>query len=104
MHRRIFLAGLASFCLITASGAAPAAAPPSDMYVGKIAGSGAKAITVVVKNGDNIEFMIPADCLITIDGEPSTADKLAVGLSVKIMASKNGGAHVAQHIHAASAN
>jgi hypothetical protein len=54
-------------------------------------------------NGENIAFMIPADCKITIDGEPSTADKLAVGLSVKIMATKMGSAHVAKIINAASA-
>jgi hypothetical protein len=103
MHRRFVLVALATFCLAPSLRAALPAAT-DDLYEGKIAASGAKAITVLAKNGDNLEFMIAADCKITIDGEPSTADKLAVGLTVKITAAKAGEARVAKRIDAASAN
>jgi len=99
MRRRIFLAGFAMFCLVGASGAGA----DSDLFEGKIAAAGAKAITVVAKNGDNVEFMIPADCKITIDGQASTADKLAVGLSVRIQSAKGADGVVAKRIDALSA-
>lgn len=100
MYRRIFLAGFATLCLVGASGAAG----DSEPYEGKIAAVGAKAITVLAKNGDNVEFAIPADCKITVDGQPSTADKLAVGLSVKIQSTKSAdGTILAKRIDALSA-
>jgi hypothetical protein len=94
--------------VVAAAVAAPAWAvasselAPAEMYSGRLAAVGAKAITVVVKQGDNLAFLVDDKCAITLDGKPASIGMLAVGHRVQLVAAERGSDHVATRIDAVS--
>jgi hypothetical protein len=77
-------------------------APLTETYSGKIAAVTEKGLTVVVRQGDNVAFLVAPECAITLDGKPVALQMLAVGHSVKISAVEQGTDHVAKRIDARS--
>lgn len=75
---------------------------PAEMFSGRLAAVSGKAVTVVVKNGDNLAFLVDDKCAITLDGKPASIGMLAVGHRVQLVAAERGSDHVATRIDAMS--
>lgn len=100
MHRFI------AVCVMVASGAlrvTSLAAPTDDVYQGRIAAVSKNSVSIVDKQGENVTFLIGADCKITRDGKPSEALMLGMGDRVQITGKEDAGKLVAAAISAFSA-
>lgn len=100
MHRFI------AVCVMVASGAlrvSSLAAPADDVYQGRVAAVSKGSVSIVDKQGENVTFLIGADCKIMRDGKPSEATMLGMGDRVQITAKEDAGKLVAATISAFSA-
>lgn len=75
-----------------------AAAP--ETFEGRIVLVTKALLTIVAKNGDNLMFMVAADCKVTKDGKPSSVDMLGAGDRVMIAASSEADRKIANAITA----
>lgn len=100
--RRILLSFLLGLLAVSVRAAPPSSLAPDEIFTGRIAAVASRAITVVVKQGDNMAFLIDEKCAITLDGKAVSLDKLAVGQRVKIAARDEGTDHIANRIDAVS--
>lgn len=100
MHRFI------AVCVMVATGTlriTSLAAPTDDVYQGRIAAVSKGSVSIVDKQGENVTFLIGADCKIMRDGKPSEATMLGMGDRVQITAKEDTGKLVAATISAFSA-
>ncbi|MBA4018180.1 MAG: hypothetical protein C0483_13490 [Pirellula sp.] len=100
MHRFI------AVCVMLASGAlriGALASPTDDVYQGRVSAVSKSSVAIVDKQGENVTFLIGAECKITRDGKPSEAMMLGTGDRVQITAKEDAGKLVAVAISAFSA-
>jgi hypothetical protein len=96
---------LIAICCLAASGALrinAALAPSSDMFEGRITAASKSAVSIVDKQGENVTFLIGADCKVMRDGKPSEAMMLGVGDRVNIVGRDEAGRVMAVKIDAYS--
>lgn len=84
--------------LVPSDRAVPNAKAAPEAFEGRIVLVTKAALTIVAKNGDNLMFMISADCKVTRDGKPSTVDMLGAGDRVMINASSEADRKIANVI------
>lgn len=100
MHRII------AVCVMVASGALRISAPAEsadEVYRGRVAAVTKNSVSIIDKQGENVTFLIGAECKIMRDGKPSEALMLGMGDRVQISAKEDAGKLAALVISAFSA-
>ncbi len=79
-------------------GADPPAPATVDVVQGRVASVSKGSIMIVDARGETVEYPIAADCLVTIDGNPGTVDKIGIGTLAKITLAPMAGRSAAKAI------
>ena len=100
---RLAIVCLAAFALVPPNssslfGADPPAPATVDVVQGRVASVSKGSIMIVDARGETVEYPIAADCLVTIDGNPGTLDKIGIGTLAKITLTPMAGRSAAKAI------